>query len=258
VIVVGELDVELIPWRHHVAQQMHADVLAYLKELPRNSSIGLEITPEALERANANTEAIKPGLLQPPSFFAMMELLAVCKSRNIRVVPLETQTLFKSHGRVQKKHSAYFSTVQDKLDVAKEQELINAEKARERGSVRRIREVLPKIKRKPFVVIIGAFHTQPIQEQLRSVGISSNVNTRFTTDKAILKKMMDKNKKFRAAIESGDAADALKHMQANEVSKGMIRSRSGMPTALTQHIEKRQTSITERRTARGKKRIKLR
>jgi len=79
---MAEREVEIVPWIHSIFDKEYDSVIRYVQELPKNSSLGLEIPPPPVEIA----------ALKLPHLY---ELLFECKRRGIRIIPLEAKHLLK-------------------------------------------------------------------------------------------------------------------------------------------------------------------
>ncbi|MFH1587719.1 MAG: hypothetical protein ABIA76_00075 [Candidatus Diapherotrites archaeon] len=209
-----EITLELLPWIHHVNSVFHGDLINYIKSdsVPKNSFLALEILTEY---HYPQTELI-PKLKEEPVYLAISEILLACRSKNIKIIPLETPY---SSMRSEKAFQTFetqktFDSIKNRLKAITEME---------NDFIKQIETSLKGIKFNPktqkFLVITGGGHTPFMHEKLSQKGINSWINTEiFKGYKKIqMQKLFEENIKERKALKENNA------VKMNEAKKEYTR-----------------------------------
>ncbi|MFA5930996.1 MAG: hypothetical protein WC821_01655 [archaeon] len=150
--------VELVPWVHDLSFEAHAEVVDYIKQLPKNSVLCVE----------ANQKDF--GL--PPTN-ALIEIIHECGKLNIKLVPIESFPLITRHRKVSSNSHYGETTHLDEYYSAKESKLCSQ---REKAFVRNIKSILYTLKKPKLVVLVGAGHIKGLVRELANEKISSKIN----------------------------------------------------------------------------------
>lgn len=161
-------EVEIIPWVHLLNLRAHKEVIEYIRSLPKNSKIGLEVSPKELGRVESFFSRW-PGASGPamPTFkpgvqgnkFAFFELVFECNARNIEIIPLEApapQAMWRRE------------RFGPKIEYASGK--------REEAFARQIESRIKKFSGK-LPVIVGCGHAVRVSKILENAGIKARVNT---------------------------------------------------------------------------------
>lgn len=92
-LLMQEAEVEIIPWVPDFTARVHKELVRHVRRLPKNSAIGIEVTPEELSKMESFFSRPKNEKYFLPTssrFLASLELVFECKRRGLEVIPLET------------------------------------------------------------------------------------------------------------------------------------------------------------------------
>ncbi len=209
-------EVELLPWVHVRRCLAHKNLIDYIRTIPKDSLLALEVNPQRLERLMAGKRLVEKSaykhylrLTVSKSYrhvydmeLAWKELLHECRRRNIRIIPISTPDLDKMQTRAQRKGDV-------KIEV---ESYIKAEK----NYLREIETTAQKSRGKIYVVT-GLGHSPPLDSGLEQRRIKSRIQTEIFAEKEKIEQLIELTRKQRKAFEVGDAA------KMNEM-EGMLRA----------------------------------
>lgn len=233
--------VEIIPWIHDPRYLQHADIIKYIRALPKNSGLSLEITPAVLAAAG-KVEALligrKPntrglgrddkllikelsGALPmqvfdrlPISSLAVNEVINECRKRNISITPLETPVSSAKGGGGHR----FGATPLEEKDARG--------RYREAAFARQIRARLWKFSGEKFPAIVGEFHVSGLKGALDKIGVASTVNTNIFTQRRVVEDKLKLLAKIRKAARAGrqDEVDRLERALQPRWAEGLPRA----------------------------------
>lgn len=169
--------VNFVPWYHNYNSPWHMAVVEYIRTLPKNSAIAIEISATALENAGYTTYALnrvsEPNYAKPeikrqildliektqPDVLSTYEILQECKKRNITVIPIESRTYYLAAKRA--KNAGQYNP------------------QREKAFITQINTILEKSGIKDLTVIAGSNHILNVYDTLRAQGTSCNIVSLF-------------------------------------------------------------------------------
>ncbi|MCR4335230.1 MAG: hypothetical protein NUV57_01700 [archaeon] len=153
--------VELLPWIHHAGYPNHQDILEYIKKIPKNSVLALEIKPNYYDRLRHDYYYSPKG-----AHLALMQVIAECEKRNIEIVPLERAASRKYHP--------------DKINADPLLDFLGNFEA-DRKFAEAILQA-GRIRKKPIIyALTGLAHSNGIAEHLKNNGVTAKVNTEIFT-----------------------------------------------------------------------------
>ena len=238
--------VEIIPWTHAPYVRAFEEVLEFIRTIPKNSTIGLEVSPVDL----ANPEKIQTD--NPNGKASLQETIMELETRNIKVIPLENHQLLMI-GR--SKRNA----------ILEERRKFGAK--RDAIAVSKVENALKHVKGEKLILIVGLGHAPVLQSLLRQKGIETKIETSIFGDltRPILKNAL------RVFAEQAEAISKRNHQAAemaqeelSYISAQILRiRRKNMPTNghITQAdlelakkaLEERKTKLNENKLARIKR-----
>ncbi|MDO8427762.1 MAG: hypothetical protein Q7S92_00960 [Candidatus Diapherotrites archaeon] len=172
------LEIEIIPWEHSFNKQAHADVVSYVKSLPKNSVLALEINPQELATTQKYMDALTSvrGQATLPLAntvqLALAELLLECSKKNIQIVPIRSIASSRSSKLKETKLGPLVHTVDLFPDHA---------------FVRELKAALHKFKQKRLVVVVGFGHAGMVQGLLQLQGVSSRIHFEHFSNPDLMK-----------------------------------------------------------------------
>jgi len=184
-MVKEKQEVEIIPWSHAFGLKTHAEVVAYVKSLPKNSFVAIEATQEMLDKLSViNYNSISKLNIGMQS---LLELVIVCRTRNIAMIPIERRT----SDVIMNTNRRY------KLDP-KEFQIKSAQaiKVRDQLLSSRIANYLtknPKVRK--LFVLTGGVHAAAIATDLEYSGFNSKINYSMFSDPNNVAKFVRVNKR---------------------------------------------------------------
>lgn len=177
------VEVELIPWIHHVESATHIDVIKYIQSLPRNSVLGaMELSLEEYEilkgmsvREVLNARVSDSRAISP--LLSLVELLHECRKRNIQIVPLE---------------GSLIKNIIDGANNAREfsQLALKVSPHKEKTAATQIKIALQYFKGRKFPAVIPTAHVLAVKTALEKIGIAANVNTKIFRDKQVVERII--------------------------------------------------------------------
>ena len=200
--------VELLPWLHDVRFQVHKDLVEYVKELPKNSVIALEIryariirisrvmdilagkTPRSANLTKREIEAVGDVFLSNVGL-ALLELLQACRTRNHKIVPID----LGFGGEREPEISGEYSEKHAKAMQLADQHFANT-----------ISTLFSTLKQKKLFVVVGVNHVLNLQRELKSKQLPVAVNDAMLTEKRHLRKVMRLGAAMRREALSGNIA----------------------------------------------------
>lgn len=178
-----ETEVELIPWYHDFVSWYHGKVIDFIKSLPKNSVIAMELTPKMQFPEERNFIAVG----------SVEEALHECRKRNLRILPIEVPAAKRR-----------------KVSPKNEKGQLEWLRRREQKMIEQIRMHLQKFKGSKFYVVSGSGHAAALQKGLEEHGIKTRVNTDiFGEEKEKMEHSIEMEKKRRKLIDSGKPAEGL-------------------------------------------------
>jgi hypothetical protein len=195
------VDLEIVPWSHGVNTKSHNDVLRFVQQVPKNSTIMLEGSPndhaffnmlsdflhgkqvdlsgldshykkimsKLIDLSKTHSKEFIAKVIISEQTFAWLDIIAICRSRGINVVPLESNLL----------------RTQGNKNLGKKTNYLDKQRSfffREQNMERRVSLALNSRIKKPIFVLVGSMHASFLNERLARNNI--NVNLRkdiFTT-----------------------------------------------------------------------------
>lgn len=222
-------EVEIIPWAHSPYLLTHEDVVKYVKKLPKNSCLAMEIPPDnivLLERlkefiiATGDTKVADEfiervwgkGLERLPEYgrrrflsqpWATLEIVHECWKKNITIIPIETPLTARQGQK------AILGVIGGLGAPEGEVKMPKGVFGRERGFVRQIQTTLRKFKGKKLPVLMGPAHSLTVKRELENSGINATINTQIFTKKRKMEKIVNRGGKLAEAVMRGEPGRLL-------------------------------------------------
>jgi len=187
-------EVEIVPWAHSIDSLSHELVVKYVKTLPKNSFLALELSSNdliELEKELVGPNAV--NLLSPKyrddfrhkkMSAAFLEILFECKTRNINVIPInsnirKSQALKRTHALLGNAQ-IIIGNVQTLTDLKNRQAptlrfVAEADKMLSENII----SALKKINLNKLVVLTGVNHSAGVQRNLSDKGVKTNIVTKI-------------------------------------------------------------------------------
>lgn len=216
-----KVTVEVIPWLHGAHLLCHEDIIRYIRDLPKNSSLAMEISPATQvlfldlfnilsgKRSQRIYDFITKKDKRVPfkkmtpkkvkrdmgvSGWAYLEVLHECRKKNIAVIPIETLVSYaKSEvsGTATKKEFAMSLF-------------------REKTFARQIKTTLMKFKGERLLVLTGLGHSLSLQRELTKIGVRTTLNIEIFTQRELVTKALKIDEAKSKAIAAGRKKEGLK------------------------------------------------
>ena len=198
-----KVEVELIPWAHRISSTVHGELIDYIKKVPKNSIIALEISQKLLDKIPdfLDIEQLEDMAL------SLVELVLECKKRGIKILPLESIVSDAVGDRILRKRF-----VNKILRLTEEEDVIGVIKEnafREINFARRISSIIKNFPQSKLIVITGYGHTKSVQTELKKLGINSKINATYSKEKLALQRVTYYSMKLRQAFEANDETKML-------------------------------------------------
>lgn len=241
----AQAKVIMIPWQHAFDSSAHADIVKFIRSLPKNSIIALEINEQELHRAQKFASFMDERLGVPENVVsaASVEIVFECEKRNIQIVPLQTRVLIRNYERELARGMLFGSF----SDVSKTDLMF------ERDVVRFVSTILKKTNKSEVYVFTGLAHTIPIFDKLKSLGINAEVRTSFFRKRKMVERFIEiceilRKRYWKPSLLSDEEVSLLRremsgistHFRKGSFSK-FLRSRS-----FIQGLKKRKASQLKR------------
>jgi len=177
-----DVEVKLIPWVHHFGCQSHDAVIEFIKKLPKNSTIALEITFRELNFGYNLLSKIQKVIAEPigqqqlktniDNYFhnlkeeqillvaSMIEVIQACAMRNIKIVPIDSRNYKNQYMRRYNRGTE--ETLSD--NILREQHFAN-----------QIKTILKKYDKDKLFVITGSAHSISLKDILNHSGINTTL-----------------------------------------------------------------------------------
>jgi len=208
------VEIELIPWLHGVKNLVHEDVINYLTNVvPKNAVLAAEITPHGVQLAEnimdnpsyLNRMSGRMGYTYDDNILTAVELCAICKKRNITIVPINTPVSDNIPSQVLKnKGTRDFPRLAYQGEVKRNDNFTD-----------QIVAATHKIKGKKIYVLIGLGHVPSIQLRLTARGINSTIQTDlFGERKEKINEMLRMNVEELEALKNKGPDEAIKIHEA--------------------------------------------
>ncbi len=150
-------EIEILPWIHDINLNSQAQAITYIKNLPKNSIILMEIDDSHINGFNDIPNFLKAKGIDT-SIAAVLEVYLECQKRNIVVLPLDNANIIKKIFDIRDR---------EKLSGAKEAEFTRGFNAiREQVMLSRILSALKLHPKKNISVLIGGEHHERIYKAL--------------------------------------------------------------------------------------------
>ena len=214
-----QAQVELLPWVHDVRFQAHKDLVEYVKKLPKNSVIALEITYRTIIRisramdilagkaprsANLTKGEIKAvgDVFLSNAGWMFMELLQACRARNHKIVPID----LGFGGKRQPEFSEEYSVKHAKATRFADQHFADTIST----LLSTFKQKLSTLKQKKLFVVVGAAHVLNLQRELKSRQLHSFINDSMLEEKLLVRKFMRLDDAMDREFLAGNTAEARK------------------------------------------------
>jgi len=250
--------IELIPWQHNVMRLQHAECVEYIKNLPKNSVLALEINLEAYSffsrvisilsghtikgditqkermEAMATAEIVHNFLTSPDEALpekseylikelsAAMEVINECRKRNINIEPIAAHLYVKS-----------YSEALNEKDLAK---LVYTDTLFENALAENLYSLSAKYSGKKIFALCGIAHVGEVYQILREKRISSKIQTFIFSNPGEIRRTIDKYTNLKNAVYEGNQKKAVKlyyetlevlketrHGSLAEIIRGIVR-----------------------------------
>ncbi|MFA5930997.1 MAG: hypothetical protein WC821_01660 [archaeon] len=176
--------VELVPWVHELGMEAHAEVINYIKTLPKNSVLCVEATQKDL--------AFNPN---EGEFNALWDVVHECEKLNIKLIPIESPAVVERYhlNLLKNYYPAERQSLNDKssLDESVYLKISKIRALREKAFVNNIRSALYTLKEPKLIVLVGASHINGVAEGLANQKISSNITLAPFKQKRLMLKILD-------------------------------------------------------------------
>lgn len=212
--------IELIPWVHNAACRWHGDVINYIRSLPKNSTIAMEMTPGRWVFLGKMADIYvgkKPSIVRggggeleliPPEsqlsamsvqLLAAFEIMHECGKRNITIIPIEVHSASAMGQRT------YLSDL-----PPTPKELISTAEFRLESFARNVQSALVKFSGSRLPVITGLGDMRQLVSVLKKKSITAAINTDIFPLKSEMHQMLQLHGDLYAALTSGSAAEVSK------------------------------------------------
>ncbi|MBU2099700.1 hypothetical protein KKG83_01315 [Candidatus Micrarchaeota archaeon] len=192
-------EVEIVPWAHSIEESHHVQVVNYIKHLPRNSFLALELTSKALSKylSALNSRKLLEQLLQGKTFprvpapvnSAFLDVILECAKRDISLVPIESSVRYKLSRRLRRRR---YMTEFEKLAVR--------DSAMSELSV----TALKNKKIKKLYLVTGTGHVAGIQYNLSKADVKCKIKTDIFSHKDSISEQIDIFMRGVNALNRGD------------------------------------------------------
>ncbi|MBN2517834.1 MAG: hypothetical protein JXB14_03235 [Candidatus Altiarchaeota archaeon] len=173
--------VRLIPWIHSVESTYHAHVVEFIDKLPKNSVLGLEMTPQGLNNLHQLLDDFERSWKRNPAFLPeayeglyLIEVLNSCRRRNIRVVPIDTTTVHA----MTVKHLSGKESLEERRTPERLRSFAKDEDFRERTFAEKLRDAVRDHPGREVFALMGGSHVPFVRKNLVSMGVSARTDLR--------------------------------------------------------------------------------
>ncbi len=194
----------LVPWSHDISIRDQAKVVKFLRRIPKNSFIALEITPRRLGdyiRKMGKTRKASPPIHPSihPFDAAWLEVILECEKRNVKIVPLESEASIRLMSKYRGSAIPPYHSLGE----------IRHSMRREQTMAENIVAALPRKRIKRLFVLTGTYHTEGVAFELRRMSYSPRIVTGIFGNPARLKEYFKIVRASKNAIRAGNEEKAI-------------------------------------------------